>query len=242
MKKEVKVLSAILVGLALLLGTMVFTMKQHRLAANKPPVVLTPQQKATHRILLLNEDEDAKGFCTAVAVGPETLMTAEHCIKEGKDEVTMINIDLSTHVYHIIAIGLDDRDHALLILDSPAFVNALEPDVSDTLKLGEPVYLYGDGEAVYPPRKLTGVVVDCNDPSDVDAAQGIVCFSIPAIPGDSGSMVFDSHDHLVAITTYRDVDNAASAGFRVQIGSFHLHAVKPKEKEDKNPFKGLFGF
>lgn len=208
--------------------------------ANIKPVEFTVQQKATHRIAFVDENDNVLGVCTATAVAEDILMTAEHCIKDGSEYASLIRIDRSTRVYRLLAMGTDDRDHVILLLEDKPFVNTVQPDMSDA-KVGDHVYIYGSGNAVYPPRKLEGVIADCADPSDVDLAQGQVCFTLPVIPGDSGSLVFDDQDRLVAIVTYKSKGLYSGVGFRVELGTFHLQAIPHKEKKkETNPLRNLF--
>lgn len=226
-------------GLSVAVGVRSYKDK-HRPVA---PVVFTAQQKATHRIQILDDNENGTGYCTATAVAPDALLTAEHCIKEGTDTYTVIRIDRSPKIYHVRFIGLDGRDHAILVLDTGVFTNTVGPDPV-VVKSGEPVHMYGSGEAKYPPRRLDGVTVDCEDPSDVDSDSGQVCLTLAAIPGDSGSAVYDKNENLVAVITYKANGKYTAVGFGVVLQSFDVQPVpekKPKKKDDLGDiFKGLF--
>lgn len=229
--------------IVLLFGFVIYVSDKHdRKLAVKQPVVITLQQKATHRITMLDEDEVGRSVCTATAIGPDVLMTAEHCIKHGLEFTSAIRIDRSTKVYHLAGIGLDGRDHAMLFVDGVEFTNTVSP-LPVKLNIGDPVYMYGNGDGQYPARKLSGVVIDCEDPSDIDAALDIACFSMPVIPGDSGSIVYDKDGNAAAIITYRHVvtkEISTAIGFGLKEGSFVLQPVVPKEKHSANPFQGLF--
>lgn len=205
---------------------------------------LTPQQIATHILFVVNEGGEIQASCTATAIAPNVLMTAEHCIRDGADFVENVRVDRSLVTYHTTVIALDGRDHAVVELDTELFTNILDTNPANTLTVGEAVYAYGNGGGHYPARRLDGFVVDCEDPSDVDAAKGEVCFTLAAIPGDSGALIFDKDNNLVAILslgTSSKNDTIKSIGFRVEENTFVPQAVEHTgKKKPENPFAGLF--
>jgi Trypsin len=177
----------------------------------QPPAPL--QQKASHLIHLSDR------ICTATAVGPHALLTAEHCILDEEGQVVKdhrINLDLSTHVYQMLAVTGDDRDHVILLIDGPAFVNFvnLTTNVRATVP-GEAVYMYGNGGGEYPGRRLDGVNVPFDENSDVDQAQHIRRYTIRVIPGDSGSAVYGLDGKIVALVTYKTHDGMAGDCFEL---------------------------
>lgn len=162
----------------------------------QPAVEFTPQQKAAHMIVLHGR---RNGQCTATAIGPHALLTAAHC--DSYNDVTDVNIDLSLRKYKVMAEVDDKRDHIILYVDGPAFTNILELKTRNA-KAGEKIYIYGDGEGEYPPRRLDGVVLPSRDPSDVDAGSEIMYSTLQVIHGDSGSAVFAEDGSVVAIVTF----------------------------------------
>lgn len=159
------------------------------------------QRKESHIVLFLDEDESPTSFCTSTAVGPHALLTAEHC--NPRMEQKTLRIDLSTRKYHILAYAADNRDHIILLLDGPAFLNYSKITTAAPV-LGEKVTFYGFGGKDFPSHIRSGSVISCGtfDISDVDAAQGVVCMKLKAIPGDSGSAIYNSLNQIVALTTY----------------------------------------
>lgn len=177
-----------------------------RITHNKPTTYyVTPQESATHMVTYVSEGGRELGECTATAIGPHALLTASHCADES--DTTKIMLDLSTRRYRIKKILTDNRDHDIYLLDGPAFTNTV-PYRTRQVKAGEHVYVWGDGEGQYPARRLDGTEKPIFDPSDVDAAQGEVHFTMPVIPGDSGSAVYADDGAIVAITTYRWDDDS----------------------------------
>lgn len=162
----------------------------------QPPTPISIQQHATHRLGFIRKGQDV-GFCTGTAIGPHAILTATHC----RHDISEIHLDLSTKTYNIMKVLTDDRDHDIYLIDGSPLDYLVEYKVREAL-VGEPVFLYGNGGAQYPSRKLEGRTIDFEDPSDVDARQGEAVFSLPVIPGDSGSAVFASDGSIVAVTTY----------------------------------------
>jgi len=194
-----KFLLALALALALALGA--FTVQCDR----KPvpavqPLVVSIQQKATHMITFMKYGEGA-GICTGTAIGPHAILTAHHCNKDG--DVDTIKLDNAfQEEMHIEKVLTDGRDHDIYLLDGPAFTNIAFYKSRPT-KVGEKVYLYGDGGGNYPPRRLEGNEVTLfTDYSDVDARNHQIMFTMKPIPGDSGSAVWSEDGNIVAVTTY----------------------------------------
>jgi hypothetical protein len=173
---------------------------------HKPVVLSVPTKSqikaeyATHEIVLQKNDEDA-GQCTALAIAPHALMTAHHCNEDGTAHSFKADLTLQEE-FHIQKVLTDGRDHDIYLVDGPAFQNFILYRVRPA-KMGEWVYLWGDGGGEYPSRVLFGTVTTFFDPSEIDRWNGMVTFSMPVIPGDSGSAVFaSSDDSIVAVTTY----------------------------------------
>jgi len=164
------------------------------------PATVRPEQKASH-YLLLRGAYRALGTCTGTAIGPHAILTAAHCDQD--DSVRSVQIDLATETHEILSTATDGRDHIILLVDGTPFTN-IEKVVYDVAVVGQPVVFYGVGGGHYPPVAKYGFVEDCQDPSDLDAAAGQFCFGARAIPGDSGSAVYDAEGHVVGIVTYLD--------------------------------------
>jgi hypothetical protein len=164
----------------------------------QPIEPMTLQRRASHRIEYMSDGRPS-GWCTGTAIGPHAILTASHCNNEEKTDT--IRFDEATRDFHIEDTITDDRDHDIYFVDGPEFTNVV-PYAVRTPRLGEHVKLYGSGGAAYPPRKLSGVRISYDDPSDIDSDAGIVRFSMPVIPGDSGSAVFNDDGTIAAVTTY----------------------------------------
>ena len=186
-----------------------------------PTRVITSEQKAEHMVVFIASRGPAIE-CTATAIGPHAILTAEHCNSryERDPEVT---IDLSMVRYKILGGIVDDRDHIIFFLDGPSFTNYLpEKALVDVLpaKPGEQITMYGFGGSRYPARILAGTLDLCaqnEDPSDVDQNRALYWYTMPAIPGDSGSALFAPDGRVVGLITYVTehdfFHDGSSAGF-----------------------------
>jgi hypothetical protein len=183
------------------------------------PAPVTLQQKSQHMIQFLNKGGDEEGQCTATAIGPHAILTAEHCNdKDGDDHYDTITLDLSTRHYALLAETYDSRDHVIYLIDGPAFTNYLSPDELVNVKpviSGEQVYIYGDGRGNCSPRRIDGKINDAAnsaDISDVDKNQQITWYTLGIIYGDSGSAIYTNDGRVVGLITYGMSDGGA-AGF-----------------------------
>lgn len=176
--------------------------------------VATLEQKATHEMVWHDNQGRADGQCTATAIGPHALLTADHC--NPQDILQYFTLDMSIHVYRTVAVAHDARDHAIYIIDGPAFKNYVT--VKATMAVpGEKVHMYGNGDGRFISRRLDGTRVPEFDPSDVDEAEGNQYFSLKASSGDSGAAVYNEAGEMVAILTYSlssdETPLSHSAGF-----------------------------
>lgn len=188
---------------------------------------ITPERRATHMITYYDDNKAPSGMCTGTAVGPHALLTALHC-DEGDEDT--ISLDLAVHKYHIIGIIYDGRDHIIYHLDGPAFTNVVTVKEREAV-LGEVVTSYGDGHRDFPQHTYYGkTIVDDNggDTSEIDKADGAHCFSLPVVPGDSGSAVYGTDGSIVALVTYGGTND--ETGVQSAIG-FAL-AFTPQELEE----------
>jgi hypothetical protein len=178
--------------------------------------VVTVQQQSAHMIKFLDEKHDSKSLCSATAIGPHALLTATHCNEgESGEEYTTVNLDLSPTYYHLLAEVQDSHDHVIYILDGPVFKHFLPVDsllFTIPPSPGEHVYMFGDGESNFPPRRLDGVedaALQAAD-SDVDADMGMHWYTLPITHGDSGAAIFGEDNRVLGCNTWADGDNSIS--------------------------------
>lgn len=156
-------------------------------------------------IMFFDDHHKFTGVCTSTAIGPHALMTAIHC-NEPKNPI--VRIDLSTRDYNVITGTEDDRDHQIILLDGPAFINYLKPEALLNVKparYDETVTIYGSGGAEFPGNRKIGKIdqeSQSEDPSDVDQGQKTIYYTTTVIGGDSGSAIFGEDGRVVGIVTY----------------------------------------
>jgi hypothetical protein len=231
------ILTVALITVAMLLPT-------HRQAAHPvahkrptPSSLVTKEQRASHGISFKDQGAEEVGECTGTAVGPHAILTASHCILSAK--TSLLSIDYAPEIHELLDVSTDGRDHVILLLDGAPFTTYERVDASDSLLIGDTVTLYGIGGSNYPPVPKFGKVVDCEDPSDVDADAKEFCFTIPTIPGDSGAAIYNTKGQIVGIVTYGlDYgDGSPTGGIGFALGFTHKQYDYAMTFDGKPPVK-----
>src|ERR1017187_4377084 len=184
------------------------------------------QHKSMHEIVMVNRDADGKviggGLCTAYAVGPHTLLTAEHCNDE---YATGVYIDAPLELirpqrvmaYSITSRTFDKQDHMLLDVSGVNFKNTIE--LTDHVRVprqGEHTYQWGCPSGIRDQYR-EGLVMgnmpnEVDEDEPIDATGTIYLIQEATVPGDSGSSVFSSVDgQLIGVVTY-GIDGGQIAG------------------------------
>ncbi len=202
----------------------------HKIQAPIPVAPISIQQKASHMVTFLDNEGEPEGLCTATAIGPHAIMTASHC-NEGPKQDSLIRLDLSRKVFHILAATTDSRDHVIYLVDA-TFTNVIEYKARKAV-VGEHVFIYGDGGAEYPARLLSGTAIEFPDHSDVDANDGIVCFSIQVIGGDSGSAIYGDDGSILALVTYGNVLKKDSVSFALDFSERQIAIAQHFDPKDE---------
>ncbi len=166
------------------------------------PTVAPLEKKASHQVTFLDTEGQPRARCTMTAIAPAAFLTAAHC-NDGAKPSEDVNIDLSTQIFHLVAVTDDGRDHVIYLLDKSIFTNFVDiVPGSATEKIGDAVHMYGCGGGEYPCILKNGLVTNIDDTSDVDQASSFVEYSIPVISGDSGSAIYNDKNEVVALVTY----------------------------------------
>jgi hypothetical protein len=173
------------------------------------------QRRATHQIIfpvMVPSDEPGQlptlrhGLCTSSALGPHALLTATHC-DVGE---TTLRVDREIGDRHVLGRIADGKDHTILFVDGDSFKDVMNkfynPDSYSMDKVGDDVFLYGDGAGMYPPQYRKGYRMDSvqigSDEVEGMPTGTVYLFDINIIGGDSGSAIYDKHGNLVSLVTY----------------------------------------
>jgi hypothetical protein len=190
------------------------------------------QHASVHQIIMVDKDEDGNfhgGLCTATAVGPHTLLTAEHC-NDAKTDTVYVDADRNkikagTAVgYTIVSRELDHQDHMLLDLDARqvSFTHFIPFKTGvRTPEQGEYVYWWGNPGGLrdmYREGLVEGSVPTSEiGDSDVDATGQVYLVQAAVIGGDSGAAVFSMKDgSIIGIVTYGIDDGQMMGSFPIQ--------------------------
>jgi hypothetical protein len=105
----------------------------------------------------------------------------------------------------------DGEDHMIFLVDGSKFKNTMaadyDPDTYVLPTVGEKVFLFGDGAAIWPPQYRTGYYmgstqVDDSTGADASTDTTLLLLDLNIIPGDSGSAIYGSDGKLVSLVTY----------------------------------------
>lgn len=182
-----------------------------------------------HEIFMVERDASGKivdgDECTAYAVGPHTLLTAEHC----NLKTNTIYVDPASgaavkqgvaQASEILDREYDHEDHMLLDITGVDFTDVAVITPGRVPVQGEHVYFWGNPGGVrdmYREGVVMGSVPYDKDNAKRDEGVDVVgpvmyMIQMPTIPGDSGSAVFSASDNaILGIVTF-GIDNGQIAG------------------------------
>ena len=179
-------------------------------APNVIPTLLS-FHRAEHWIVIEN-DKDAGG-CTATAIGPHALLTAQHCLVADEDldgSPIKLFVDwdgkppyMNFTPYTIMRVELDGSDHAILLLSGPRFKD-VAPYATETPLQSMSVIFWGNPAGVRDQLREGYVMGSAAQPvPEQKAAQQMWYLATPCVGGDSGSAVLDvDTGAIVGLVTY----------------------------------------
>lgn len=148
------------------------------------------------------------GDCSGYAVGPHTMLTAGHCVFDNAD-LKSVSIAFGKAVPEVISeIILDGSDHALVIFANKTFYTYIKLAFAAP-KQAERVFMWGNPTRLYGARDCwregyySGSGLYVHD----GIGHTIYLFVMPAINGDSGSLIFNADGRIVGMA------NQGEAGF-----------------------------
>lgn len=232
----------ILVSLSLVLvflATSVSPAFAHKEVKNKLKQL---QHASYHEVTMVDRNSDGKivggGTCSAMAIGPHTLILAEHCNDEYTNQVyvdaSIPDIKDNTARTYSAEKSFDHQDHMLLDLGQitfPSYIPFKAPPA--TPRQGEHFYYWGSPNGTpdqYREGYITGTApFEHSDDPDIDASGPLYMASGPAQPGDSGSMLFDSETGKpIGILTYGFADGMFVGIFPIQFTQAQVdQALRP---------------
>lgn len=169
------------------------------------------EHRAMHWIVTENRS-DAAG-CTATAIGPHALLTAQHCDLPSDGSPVIFLVDpikepdylIDRTNYWITGKVFDGSDHMILLVSGPAFADIVPYDVAPP-RQGEMVAWFGNPLGIRDQFR-EGYVSGATDApvpfQSKDKPQSMWRVAAGSLPGDSGSLVFDEKtQQIVGIVTY----------------------------------------
>jgi hypothetical protein len=171
---------------------------------------------AYHEVTMVDRDATGKiiggGTCSSTAVGPHTLLLAEHCNDRYTAEVYVDEsedaVRANTARTYSALKQFDHQDHMLLDLAQITFSAYVPLSVVAPPVQGEHFYFWGSPQGMrdeYRESYITGMMPfdrDKDDP-EIDASGPVYMAVGPIQPGDSGSVLFDSKTgKIIGVVTY----------------------------------------
>lgn len=199
------------------------------------------QHRAMHWIVT-EDDHDAYG-CTATAIGPHALVTAEHCDMKAVDEdgtpqdgsPILFFVDplgkpdylTAKTPYKIQAKAFDGRDHMILFVSGPAFKDIV-PWTTMEPSQGETVAWFGNPAGIRDMFREGYVMGVQSAPVPFHMKeQPLFLVAAGAVPGDSGSLVFDEKTgKIVGIVTYGVNDGQFMGMFALRFDASQILAAQ----------------
>lgn len=185
------------------------------------------QHAAMHVIVMVDKDEEGNfhgGLCTAYAVGPHTLLTAEHCNDAKTNGVYIDNTDKKAIMSGKAGSNtvtdrvFDHQDHMLMDVSGVYFKDTIPLDWRTPVQ-GERTYQWGNPGGMrdqYREGVVMGLIPpvpqDPEDEEKIDATAPIWLIAEPVVGGDSGSAIFSEKDgKMIGVLTY-GIDEGQMAG------------------------------
>ena len=213
------------------------------------------QHRSMHEIVMVDRDSNGAiaggGLCTAYAIGPHTLLTAEHCNDE---YANAIYIDADREAIHrnqamsyTVSRTFDHEDHMILDV-SAVYFDAYIPlaAVVPVPVQGDHAYFWGNPSGIKDQYR-EGVVMGSmpfdrqKDDPEIDVDGNIVyMIQVTAVPGDSGSSIFNSKGERIAILTYGMDDGQVAGVFPIKFTQEQINTslgdVKPEAPLVRGPY------
>jgi hypothetical protein len=191
--------------------------------ASVSPTIKEEQHRAALTIVMINpENTEERAGCSATAVAPHVILTAEHCNVENGLLYLNQNSKPFTMGLEVKEKYFDKNDHMLLVVPGAEFKHFVNYDASKVRKSlqGEHIYFYGNPDLMmdqYREGYASGFMNFKDSEEDVNAAGPFMMFAVSLAPGDSGSAVFSEVDgQLIGVTTWGIADGKFLGSYPLQ--------------------------
>ena len=133
---------------------------------------------------------------------------------------TSLRVDKELIDRQILGRIKDGEDHVIFLVGGSEFKDTMarfyNPDTYKMDNVGDDVFMYGDGGALYPPQYRKGYRMDLVAPPEDGIEPGfptdeIYLFDMNIIGGDSGSAIYGKSGELVSLVTYSINDKFCGA-------------------------------
>lgn len=174
-----------------------------------------------HWIVMVTPEE--KAGCTANAIGPHALLTAQHCDLPG----AVLHIDGLPFDFPVVEKEYDGHDHMILIVGGVTFKDRIGYNVQPP-SMGEHVHLWGNPRGIrdqYREGLYAGQMeLQGDDVLVKDAPVDMFVMSIQ--PGDSGSAILNDDGQIVGIVTYGVFGGMFGGSYRLQFSKDQIKRAR----------------
>ena len=165
------------------------------------------QHAAAHQIMVTGKS--GRALCSAVAIAPHVLLTAEHC----DDKDASFVVDGEQNPQAVSKKLYDNQDHMLLVMPNANFVSVIQYEPTTYLKgnQGEHIYFWGNPAVDYARLQdqyregyVTGICQKqyTKEEDGINASGYFFIIAVVGGRGDSGAAVFSEDGRFVGIVSY----------------------------------------
>lgn len=184
-------------------------------AAHMPKQLLTTTHRTEMHAVVVDEllglPVERGAICSATAIGPHALLTANHC------DLGATTVSVDGNPAAITERITDGYDHMIFMVN---ITFGSWAKFGKMPKVGDEVWLRGNPDGLNQLVRhgiYSGIIFEQSE----NMLRAISMFDINGWHGDSGSAIFDKHGKIIAVTSYGFSDG----GFDM-IGTLSLHFTK----------------
>ena len=148
------------------------------------------------------------GTCSGTVIGPHAILSATHCFTTGSD------VQFWWMPHRIMHRMDDGHDHTIVIVDQ-TFTHWAK--LGKLGERGSKIWMFGNPGELSDQYRAGYVAGDADADGELAAT-----FNIAGWLGDSGSALFDSRGHIVAVVSFLYTMDAG-AGQLTMLGAYPMH-------------------